>query len=226
MKQQRSTAMARTSIYDSTTRRIAIFIGLMFLTATATFVAGDAVVTDVLKSTRGTVDSGQLTFGVALLAVDALAVAAIGAAFVPVLHRPHRWLAYSHLAVRALECLVIVGISLYMLAEHNLVNYEPIIYVFTGTAGLLSTTAVLRTGIIAPWLARLGVIGYLAILAAMPIELLTGASLDSVPGMLLYVPGGMFELFLPIVLITRGFRRSDAPKVRAVSERQPAAAAA
>lgn len=206
----------RSSIYDSTTRRVAIFIGLMFLTATATFMAGDALVVDALGSA---VDSGQLTLGVALQAIDAVAVAAIGAAFVGVLGRFHRGLAYGHFAVRVLECLVILGIGVYMLVQHSLVNYEPIIYVFTGTAGLMFTTVLLRSGLVATWLARIGVIGYIAILAALPIELLNVASLDSFPGMLLYVPGGLFELFLPIVLIARGFRRTDALTVDAVGER-------
>lgn len=209
----------RTSDYDRTTRRAAIFIGLMFLTATATFMAGDALVVDALGPAG---DIGQLAPGVALQTINALAVAALGVAFVPVLRPFHRGLAYGHLAVRTLECLVIVGIGGYMLAAHNLVNYEPIIYVFTGTAGLMFTTVLLRTGLVATWLARLGVIGYLAILSALPIELLTSASLDSAPGMLLYVPGGLFELFLPIVLMARGFRRTDAPTVHAADERDAA----
>ena len=46
----------RTSMYDSTTRRVAIFFGLMFLTATATFMAGDALVVEsavLLYRSRG-----------------------------------------------------------------------------------------------------------------------------------------------------------------------------
>lgn len=171
-------------------------------------------------------NTGQLTLGVVLQAINAVAVAAIGAAFVPVLRPFHRRLAYGHLAVRILEGLVIVGIGIYMLIEHDLVDYEPIIYVFTGTGGLLFTTVLRRAGLVAPWLARLGVVGYLAILTALPLEVLTAASLDAFPGMLLYVPGGLFELFLPIVLIARGFRRADAPAVRAAGEREAALAAA
>lgn len=188
--------------------------------------AGDALVVDALGPARGAVDSGRLTLGLTLQAIDALAVAAIGAAFVPVLRRSHRGLAYGHFAVRVLECLVILGIGVYGLVERDLVNYEPVIYVLTGTAGLMFTTVLLRTGLVATWLARLGVIGYIAILAARPVDLLTVASLDSLPGMLLYAPGGLFELVLPIVLITRGFRRTDAPTGPAVDEREPTLTAA
>lgn len=213
----------RTPIYDSTNRRIAICIGLTFLTATATFMAGDALVVSALRSP---VDSGQLALGVALQTINALAVVAIGAAFLIVLSPFQRGLAYGHFFVRILECLVIVGIGLYVLTQRNLVNYEPLIYVFTGTAGLMFTTALLRTRLVATWLVRLGVIGYIAILASLPIELLNIASLDSFPGMLLYVPGGLFELFLPIVLIARGFRPPDTPALDVGDPRKPTFAAA
>lgn len=206
--------MSRTparAIYDESSRRTAIFIGLMFLIATVTFLAGDALVVDALGSSGSTVHTGQLTLGVALQAVDALAVAAIGAAFVGVLARFNRKLAYGHFAFRVVESLVILGIGAYMLIQESLVNYEPIIYVFTGIAGLMFTTVLLQSGLVATWLARLGIVGYLAILAALPIDLLNLASLDALPGMLLYVPGGLFEVFLPILLITRGFRSTNTP---------------
>ncbi len=57
-------------------------------------------------------------------------------------------------------------------------------------------------------------IGYVAILAALPVEVLNVASLDTFPGVLLYVPGGLFELVLPILLISRGFRRAPVSSVR------------
>lgn len=110
-----------------------------------------------------------------------------------------------------------------MLATHDLVNYEPVIYVFTGIAGLMFTTVLLRTGLAPTWLARLGFVGYIAILAVLPIEVTGLASLDSMPGALLYVPGGLFELFLPILLIARGFRRVQQPAAVA-DARQPALA--
>jgi Domain of unknown function (DUF4386) len=210
--------------YNPDTRRTAMFLGLLFLTATATFTTGDALVLDALGGAEDTTDSEQLTLGVTLQAINAFTVAAIGAAFVPVLSHSHRGLAYGHLAVRILECLVILGIGAYMLADHTLVNYEPVIYVFTGTAGLMLTYVLLRSGLVPTWLARTGVIGYIAILAALPVELLNLASLDTFPGMLLYVPGGLFELVLPVLLIARGFRRTDRPTVHANSGPEPAPA--
>ncbi len=214
------------TVYDRPTRRVATFIGVMFLIATVSFLIGDVLVVDALGSAGGAVDTGPLTLGVLLQAIDALAIIAIGAAFARVLAGSNPRLAYGHLAMRILEGLVILGIGAYMLAEQSLVNYEPVIYLFTGTAGLLLTTALLRSGVVAPWLGRLGVVGYLAILAAWPVELLNLASLETFPGMLLYVPGGLFELILPVVLIARGLRSPGIRTVPMADEHQPAPAGA
>jgi phosphotransferase system glucose/maltose/N-acetylglucosamine-specific IIC component len=120
---------------------------------------------------------------------------------------------------------VFLGFSAYVLVQHDLLDYEPIIYVFTGVAGLLFTTALVRSGLAPAWLTRLGVVGYVAILAALPIELFTTASLESLPGMLLYVPGGLFEFVLPILLITRGFRQADTSGGRDATTLEPPLAA-
>ena len=45
-------------------------------------------------------------------------------------------------------------------------------------------------------------------MSALPLTLLTGAPLDSFPGLLLYVPGALFELILPILLLVRGFQNT------------------
>lgn len=186
------------------TRRTAVVIALLFLGATATFLTGDAL---VLRAFDGAVlDTGALRLGVALQAINALAVTGLGVAFLRVLPDEARRLARGHLTLRVVEALVIVGIGGFMVATETLVDYEPIIYLFTGTAGLLLTAALARTQLLERWLVLMGSVGYAAILAALPVQLLTSASLDTFPGLLLYVPGASFELALPAVLLARGFR--------------------
>ncbi len=101
---------------------------------------------------------------------------------------------------------MVVGIGGWMIATETLVDYEPVIYVFTGSAGLLLVAALARAQLVARWLVVLGAVGYVAILSALPVQLFTTASLDSFPGLLLYVPGAAFELVLPLLLLARGFR--------------------
>lgn len=198
-----------TTTYDPETRRTAIFVGWMFLTATATFLAGHQLLLSALAPPNASGNVSHLALGVALHAACAVAGAAIGGALVKVLVGFDRRLAYGYFAFRSLEGVIIVAAGAYMLATQTLVNYEPVIYVFTGIAGLMFTTVLLRTGLAPTWLSRLGFVGYIAILAVLPVELAGIASLDALPGALLYVPGGLFELFLPILLIARGFHRVD-----------------
>lgn len=210
-----------TQVYDPTNRRTAVFVGLMFLTATLSFGVGDFFVQDAL-STDTAANTGLLALGVAMQAVCAVAVVGIGAGLRQVLATYHRGLANGQFAVRILEGVVIISTGVYMLATTDAVNYEPVIYLFTGTAGLMFTTVLTRTPLIPAWLAWLGVSGYIAILAVLPVELLGIASLASFPGMLLYVPGGLFEFALPILLITRGFRRPALATAVHIDEPQPA----
>lgn len=186
------------------TRRAAVVIALLFLGATATFLTGDALVVQAFDGP--VVDTGGLLLGVALQALNALAVAGLGVCFLRVLPKTVRGLALGHLALRIVEAAVVIGMGAWMIATKSLVDYEPVIYVFTGGAGLLLTAALARTQLVERPLVRLGTVGYVAILSALPLQLLTTASLDSFPGLLLYVPGGLFEFILPLLLLTRGFR--------------------
>ena len=206
-----------TPTHHHATRRTSVVIALLFLGATATFLTGDALIVRALDGP--VVDSDLLRLGVALQALNAFAVAGLGVAFVRVLPRHVRRLALGHLALRVVEAVVIIGLGGWMIATESIVDYEPIIYVFTGSAGLLLTLALARTDLIERPLVRLGTAGYVAILSALPLQLLTSASLDSLPGLLLYVPGALFELLLPLLLLARGFREPSRPQRRTAGDR-------
>jgi MFS family permease len=193
--------------YDPTSRKAAIVAGLLFLTATVTFMLGDSL---IMGFFAGPTSTSTLTVGVALQAVCAIAGAGIGLALLGVLSRHSQALARGYLAFRSLEGVAILAIGGYILATTSLVaHYEILIYGFTGTAGLMLSYILHRARLVPSWLSWLGLGGYIAILLAIPSTLLDVATLDSGPGMLLYVPGGLFELLLPILLITRGFRRTQ-----------------
>jgi hypothetical protein len=130
-------------------------------------------------------------------------------------------LAWGQMAFRLLEWATIWSVGGYMLATHEPLRYEVATYAFTGTAGLIATYALGRHGLIPGWLARLGIIGYVAIAATVPSELLDIVSLDSPVGMFLYLPGAAFELILPVLLITRGFRPVGSDRDRSPSTGSP-----
>ena len=201
--------------YDPTSRKAAITAGVLFLTATATFLLGDSLILGYFSApTAGT---SSLTLGVALQAVCALAGAGIGLVLLGVLSRHNKGLARAYLALRSLEAVAILAIGAYILATTSPVaRYEIMIYGFTGTAGLILSYLLLRGRLVPAWLAWLGLVGYVAILLAIPSTLLDIASLDSGPGVVLYLPGALFEFLLPVLLIARGFRLNTihAPAVR------------
>ena len=192
--------------YDQSTRGLAILIGVMFLVATLTFLVGDALITAAFDASGPTVEASDLAVGAILISIDAVAVAVIGVAVYRVLRSLQPGLALGYLILRILEGLAILVVVGYMVATIELINYEAAIYVFTGVGGLMLAIALDRAGLIASWLAWLGIVGYVAITLAAPMDFLGAVSLDSPPGMLFYLPGALFELILPILLIVKGFR--------------------
>lgn len=130
-------------------------------------------------------------------------------ALLNLLGRFHKSLAYGYLAFRSLECVAIFAFGAYMLSTKDLVNYELTIYIFTSIGGLMLSYLLHMSKLVPPSLARLGMIGYAVLLLAIPSSLVNVTTLDSDLGMLFYVPGGIFELILPILLIARGFRRTE-----------------
>ena len=169
----------------------AALVALLFLTSTAAFAASAS--TNVL-----------------LVAYTGIAVAGIGIVLFPVL-RPHApSLATAYLVLRTGECLVLLAVAVYLATSGNHVGgYEPVVYAFSGVGGLALSAALLRSGLVPRWLAILGVVGYAALLAGVVSQWLGLSELDSGPGIAFYVPGGLFELALPILLLVKGFTREE-----------------
>ena len=202
----RQQSSKETVAYDPGTRGLAILIGVSFLVATLTFLVGDALISSAFDASDSLVKTSDLAVGAVLISLCAIAVVVIGAAAYRVLRSRQPGLATGYLIFRILEGVVIVAVAGYMVASSELISYEAAIYIFTGVGGLMFAVALDRTGLIPSWLARLGIVGYVAIALSAPLDVFGIASLDSPVGMLLYVPGAVFELVLPILLIVRGFR--------------------
>jgi hypothetical protein len=141
--------------------------------------------------------------GLGLMLLNSLAVAVIGALAFGALRGTAPWTARAYLAARVAEGLLLaLGVLLLASgrAEANGVAYA-VAMVALG-AGSVPFCRALAAHRWAPgWMAWWGVGGY-ALLAA-------GAVLEfAVPGagVLLAVPGGIFELALGVLLIGRGFR--------------------
>lgn len=86
-----------------------------------------------------------------------------------------------------------------VLAEGNLYAYE-FAMITVGVAGLILCSAFLRTNLIPRPLAVWGLVGYAVILCGSMLQIL-GFNLYSIQA----IPGGLWELFIGVWLIAKGF---------------------
>ena len=66
-----------------------------------------------------------------------------------------------------------------------------------------------RSRLIARWIAILGVIGYPALFVGCVLDMFNVVDVAQGVGLIALLPGGLFELILPIWLIAKGFTFPD-----------------
>jgi Domain of unknown function (DUF4386) len=185
-------------------RRTAKLVGALFLAATATFSVGSSLIASYF--TRDSTQASTLLAGVSLEVCAALAGAGIGIAMLPLLRRHNVRLARGYFALRLLECLAIISVGAYMLAANReLHSYDLLIYPFTASAGLILSYLLYISRLVPRLLSQLGMLGYLVLLVGLPTALIGFTDLNAGWGMSFLVPGGLFELILPLLLLARGF---------------------
>lgn len=114
--------------------------------------------------------------------------------------------ARAYLLLRVVECLTVAAIGAYFLASHaRWDGYVLPVYAVSGAAGLILSSALLTTKIVPKSLSVLGVIGYPILLIGSILAMFNQFDVTHGPGMLSLVPGGLFELILPIWLFAKGF---------------------
>ncbi len=215
------------------TRRTAALVGVLFLTATAAFIVADTINGGILARpdflTGASADTTALATG-ALLVAGQFGVVGIAVLLFPLLKPYGESLALAHVGFRVAE----LAASLFYLAVPLLVielgagfrdgSIDPsvssslgallqaqfgvailLIYLVTAAAGMCMATLLYRSRLIPRWLAILGLITYPALLLGCVLDLYGLADVTQGAGLLALVPGGLFELILPIWLIVKGF---------------------
>ncbi len=196
-----------------TTRRIAVIVGLLFLVSTLTFMTGSSQIQKILID--GTQNKSALIPGVILEIACGLAVAGIGLLMFPILKPFNKRLALGYVILRIIECTIIVIGGIYLLSLLKLMwKYEMIIFVSTALGGLMFSYLLFQSKLIPRYLSGLGIIGYGVLFLGTILDMLYLINLKEGAGMLIYLPGGLFEFFLPIWLFIKGFDSSVIAAVR------------
>jgi len=205
------TTMSTTAVPLSTTRDprsrrgTARGVGLLFVVQMVTAMFGTSMIQAFVD---GNADRAPMTVGVALMACSGVAVVAIGLLMYPVLKQVNPTLAIWYPTLRVVECLVSAACGVYLLAASEVVpNHLLWVYVPTGIGGVILCYLLLVGRLVPRPIALLGLVGYAALTIGVPLDLLGVLDMSAGLGMLLVVPGGLFELvFLPIWLIAKGFK--------------------
>jgi uncharacterized protein DUF4386 len=226
-------AVRHTGPTTASTRGTAALVGLLFLIATGAFIGADTLVSGVVTRpdflVGASADTGALATG-ALLLAGQFGVVGIAVLLFPLLKRHGESLALAHVGFRVAE----LAASLFYLAVplliiqlatgtldaatsvtlsallHGLYGVATLlIYLVTTAAGMCMAVLLYRSRLIPRPLAVLGLITYPALLAGCALDLFGVLDVTAGIGLGALVPGGIFELILPIWLIAKGFTFPD-----------------
>jgi hypothetical protein len=188
-------------------RATATTVGVLFVVQMITAMFGTSLMQAFID---GDPDRVPVTVGVVLMMCAGLAVVAIGLLMYPILRDVNPRLAWWYPALRITECVVSAACGIYLLAQSQAVpNHLLWVYVPTGVGGIILTHLLLVSRLVPRAIALLGLVGYVLLTVGVPLDLLGVLDMSDGPGLLLMLPGGLFELvIIPIWLIAKGFSAS------------------
>jgi len=187
-----------------TRRRIAVAVGVLFIVQMVTAMFGTSLIEAFVD---GDTAQGPLTVGVVLMMASGLAVVGIGLLMYQVLKDINQRLALWYPVLRIVEFTVSTACGVYLLSQLEVVpNHLLWVYVPTGIGGLILTYLLFVSRLVPRPIAVIGLVGYALLSVGVPLDLLGVLNMNEGRGLLLLVPGGLFEILLmPIWLIAKGF---------------------
>jgi hypothetical protein len=187
-------------------RKTAIIVGVLFLTSTVAFMLGSMSIQSYFIDKHPNIN--QLIIGVLLEVYCGVAVAGIGVMMFPILKKFNERLALGYVIFRIIECAIIIVSGIYLISLLKLIqDYDLMIYLFTGIGGLIFSYLLYQSKLVPRLISVLGLIGYALLFTGTLLDMLGHVDLDGA-GMIVLLPGGLFEIILPIWLIVKGFNSS------------------
>jgi hypothetical protein len=202
---------------DSSVRRTARIVGLLFLAGYLTYGIGNPIATGIVDSDDRGNSTGLFITGIALMLLNSAAVIGIGVLMFPILRPHNKAIAAGYLGTRIFEGVILaIGVvSLIVLTSSDAIDANAACYNIAeaglGIGSLFFCALLFRTALVPRWLAGWGFVGYACFAAGNLLELfgVTGAALVAA------IPGGLFELTFAIWLIARGFASTATVRSRA-----------
>jgi uncharacterized protein DUF4386 len=199
---------------DSSVRRTARIIGVLFLAGFLAYGVGSLIATGIVRSADRSGSTALFVTGAALMLLNSAFVIGIGALMLPILRPHNEAIAAGYLGTRIFEGVVLaIGVvSLIVLTGSAATDANSVFYNVAeaglGIGSLFFCALLFRTGLVPRFLAAWGFIGYACFAGGNLLELfgVTGAALVS------SIPGGLFEVTFGIWLIAKGFRSTSAPE--------------
>jgi hypothetical protein len=229
--------MQRRGPRATSSRKTAVFVGLLFLTATAAFIFAEAINSGMLSQPNflsvAPSETTALATG-ALLLFAQFGVVGIAVLLFPLLKRHGEALALAHVGFRVTELAAslfylavpllaielgaglrdgtidgsaVSSLGALLQAQHSVAIL--MIYIATGAAGTCMATLLYRSRLIPRWLAILGLVTYPTLLAGSILDMFNVVDVTQGIGLVALVPGALFEFILPIWLIVKGFSVPD-----------------
>jgi hypothetical protein len=218
----------------TSTRKTAVVVGVLFLSQTITFIIADALIKRALDRPHyligASVHVNPLATGALMAFATGVATVSIALLLYPLLKHYSEPLALAYVAFRVVEfaaMLLYMAIPLVVIqigdglrdgtvnasaaphlgalfqAQHTVA----IVMLYTATTldGTVLAFVLYRARLVPRWIAILGLIGYPVLLLGGILAIFNQTSVTHGTGLVAVIPGGLFELILPIWLLAKGF---------------------
>ncbi len=230
----------------NTYRTTARVVGVVYLMGFVVGIAGIGLFQSILGAPNHlatlSANSTLLAFAAILWLMAVVGDAAHGILMFPVLKPHNERIAVGYLAFRIMDAVFITIMVLFVLlqiplgsaylnagasdasalhalstvfAQAQLYAYE-IAMITLGISGLMLCYTLYRARLVPRWLAVWGLVGYAIILCGMVSDIM-GSGL----GLVSSIPGGLWEVFIGVWLIAKGFSSSPVPSERTTSPTTP-----
>lgn len=213
-------------------------VAALFLISTGSYMMSTSIIGDLLSSSNYLEqiypNQSTVIFAVLLEFINSAAVVGIAIVIYPIIKQYNERIALGYVAFRLIEAIMLLMASVALLSIMTL-SKELIETTVTNVDHLLTMATVLKAEryidfqlgmiplaicgfilcitfyqyrLVPRLLSGLGLLGYVALLLKVVFDFFD----VSLGGQLLYIPGAIFESFLPLWLIVKGFNLNEKPQ--------------